>query len=137
MYWLPPSRVKVGKGDDKWGHALFADQPVEPFRQLLAEAEPIRLISAAAGEADKIHKQEQSLSVMPSRDVDIDDARQRITQHIALECLAIAGEAAGGAHRPRRTYACVLPSLSADVIRRHNCRRFIIPSTIGSSPLSR
>jgi hypothetical protein len=41
MYWLPPSRVK--QGDDDRRHALFPDQPVEPFRQVLAEAGPIRL----------------------------------------------------------------------------------------------
>jgi hypothetical protein len=31
----------IGKGDDNGGHALFPDQPVEPFRQVLAEADPI------------------------------------------------------------------------------------------------
>jgi len=44
MYWLPPSRVKaIAEGDDDGWHALFADQPVEPFRQVLAEADPIRV----------------------------------------------------------------------------------------------
>src|SRR5271157_5180392 len=33
----------IGKGDDDRRHALFADQPVEPFRQVLAEAGPIRM----------------------------------------------------------------------------------------------
>jgi hypothetical protein len=33
----------IGKGDDNGGHALFADEPVKPFRQVLAEADPIRL----------------------------------------------------------------------------------------------
>ena len=33
----------IGKRDDDWRHALFADQPVEPFRQVLAEADPIRM----------------------------------------------------------------------------------------------
>jgi len=33
----------IGKGDDNGGHALFADQPVEPFRQSLAGADPIRM----------------------------------------------------------------------------------------------
>src|SRR5438552_18325373 len=33
----------IGKGNNHWGHALFADQPVEPFRQVLAETGPIRM----------------------------------------------------------------------------------------------
>jgi len=33
----------IWKGDDNGGHALFADQPVEAFRQVLAEADPIRM----------------------------------------------------------------------------------------------
>jgi hypothetical protein len=33
----------IGKGDDNGWHALFADQQVETFRQILAEADPIRL----------------------------------------------------------------------------------------------
>jgi len=33
----------IGKGDDDRWHALFPDQPVETFRQVLAEADPIRL----------------------------------------------------------------------------------------------
>jgi hypothetical protein len=70
MYWLPPSRVK-----QSGRHALLADQPVEPFRQVLAEAGPIRIVQAAAREAGKIHKQGQSFSVMPSREVHIDDTR--------------------------------------------------------------
>jgi hypothetical protein len=57
------------------------DQPVEPFRQVLAKTDPIGVGQAAAREPDKIHKQGQSLSVVPSRDVDIDDAHRRITQH--------------------------------------------------------
>jgi hypothetical protein len=31
----------IWKGDDDRWHALFPDQPVEPFRQVLAEADPI------------------------------------------------------------------------------------------------
>src|SRR5271169_847432 len=33
----------IGKGDDDRRHALLADQPVEPLRQVLAEADPIRM----------------------------------------------------------------------------------------------
>jgi hypothetical protein len=33
----------IREGDHDRGHALFADQPVEPFRQVLAEADPIRM----------------------------------------------------------------------------------------------
>ena len=101
MYWLPPSRVKQsGKGDDDGWHALFADQPVEPFRQVLAKTGPIRVRQAASCETDKVDKQGQSLSVMPSRDVNIDDAHRRITQHIALEGLALDRDPADGTHRP-------------------------------------
>src|SRR5271165_6555456 len=90
MYWLPPSRVKQsGKATTTGGIALFPYQPVEPFRQVLAETDPIRMGQAAAGEADKVHKQGQSLSVMPSRDVHIDDTHRRVAQHIAREGLAL------------------------------------------------
>ena len=64
----------IWKRDDDRRHALFPDQPVEPLRQVLAEADPIRVREAAAGETDKVHKQRQSLSVMPGRDVHIDRA---------------------------------------------------------------
>jgi hypothetical protein len=47
----------VGKGDDDRWHALFPNQPVEPFRQVFAEAGPVRMGEATAGEADQIHKQ--------------------------------------------------------------------------------
>src|SRR4051812_16179394 len=33
----------IGKGHHDWWHALFADQPVEPFRQVLSETDPIRM----------------------------------------------------------------------------------------------
>src|SRR6266446_5993974 len=46
----------IGKGDDDRCHALFPDQPIEPFRQVLAEADPICVGQAAAREADKIHE---------------------------------------------------------------------------------
>src|ERR1700730_17458462 len=42
----------IGKSDhDRW-HALFPDQPVEPFRQVLAKAGPVCVGEAAAGETD-------------------------------------------------------------------------------------
>jgi hypothetical protein len=37
---------------------------------------------------------------MPRRDVHIDDAHRRVTQHIRLEGLALDGEPADGTHRP-------------------------------------
>jgi hypothetical protein len=41
----------IGESDhDRW-HALLADKPVEPFRQVFAKAGPIRVREAAAGEA--------------------------------------------------------------------------------------
>ena len=40
------------------------------------------------------------MSVMPSRDVHIDDAHRRITQHITLEGLALDSDAANRTHRP-------------------------------------
>ncbi len=100
----------IGKGDDDGRHVPFPDQPVEPFRQILAKAHPIRVGQAAAGETDQIHQQGQSLSVMPCRDVHIDGARRRITQHIALEGLALDRYSADGTQSTRRTCACV-PSL--------------------------
>jgi hypothetical protein len=33
----------IGKGDDDRRYALFTDQPVEPFWQVLVEAGPVRL----------------------------------------------------------------------------------------------
>jgi hypothetical protein len=42
MIAAEPSEV-IGKSDDSGGYALFADQPVEALRQVLAEAGPIRL----------------------------------------------------------------------------------------------
>jgi hypothetical protein len=61
-----------------------------PARHLLmpASRHVVRARQAAAREADKVHKQGQSLSVMPSRDRHVDDAHRRITQHIRLEGLA-------------------------------------------------
>jgi hypothetical protein len=69
MFAAEPGEA-IGKGDGYRWHALFPDQPIEPFRQVLAEADPIRVGEAAAREADKIHEQGQSLSVLPSRDND-------------------------------------------------------------------
>jgi hypothetical protein len=109
----------IGKGDDDRWHALFPDQPVEPFRQVLAEGDPIRLRQAAAREANKIHKQGQSLSVMFGRDVDIDDARRRITQHVALEGLALDRDAADGTHRPEKLPHKSYPQLLLILIGRH------------------
>src|SRR5215831_13383318 len=43
----------IREGDDNRWHVLFPDQPVEPFRQVLAEANPIRMGQAASGEADE------------------------------------------------------------------------------------
>jgi hypothetical protein len=100
----------IGEGDDNRGHSLFADQPVEPFRQVLAEANPIRLRQAAAREPDKIDQQGKSVSVVSRWDVDIDDARRRITEHVALEGLAFDGDTGHGARRPEelahRLYSC-------------------------------
>jgi hypothetical protein len=81
----------IGKGDDDRWHAPFTDQPIEPLRQVLPETDPIRLRQAAAREADKIHEQGKSLAVVPSREVDIDDARRR---------MALDGETADGTYRP-------------------------------------
>ena len=92
----------IGKGDDDRRHALFADQPVEPFRQVLAEADPIRVRQAAAGEADKIHQQRQSLSIMSRREVHIHGARRRVTEHVVLEGLALDRDAADGTRRPEK-----------------------------------
>src|SRR2546421_251152 len=45
-------RKQIGKGDAHGWHVLFADQAVEPFRQIFSEADPIRMGQAAAREAD-------------------------------------------------------------------------------------
>jgi hypothetical protein len=99
MYWLPPGEA-IGKGDDDRWHALFADQPVKPLRQVLAKADPIRMGQAAAREPDKIDKQRQSLPDMPSRDVNIDDTGCRIAEHVARESLALNRDAGERTHRP-------------------------------------
>ena len=62
----------IGKGDDDRWHALFADQPVEPFRQVLAEADPGRVGQAAAGETD-LHAVRNRANKQPS-DTPADDA---------------------------------------------------------------
>ena len=59
----------IGKGDNDGRHMLFPDQPVEPFRQILAKAGPVRMRQAAAGEADKVDQQGQSLTVMTGRNI--------------------------------------------------------------------
>ena len=46
----------IGEGDDDGWHALFPNQPIEPLRQVLAEADPIRFRQAAAREPNKIYK---------------------------------------------------------------------------------
>jgi hypothetical protein len=74
----------------------------------------------AAREADEIHQQGQSLSVVPRRDIHIDDPRRRITQHIALEGLALDSEPADGTGRPEKLAHRVLPPASADVIREND-----------------
>ncbi len=91
MVAAEPSEA-IGKGDDDGRHALFPDQPVEPFRQVFAEADPIRMRQAAAGEADKIHQQGQSLSVMPSRDVHIDDRADGSPSILLLRASALDSE---------------------------------------------
>src|SRR5437899_5141856 len=80
MYWLPPSRVKQsGKATTTGGMRCSPISRSSRSGKVLAEADPIRMGQAAAREADKIHQQGQSLSGMPSRDVNIDDADRRIT----------------------------------------------------------
>jgi hypothetical protein len=39
----PEPREAVREGNHDRRHFLFADQPVEPLRQVLAEADPIRV----------------------------------------------------------------------------------------------
>ena len=86
---------------------------------VLAEADPIRLGEAATGEADKIHQQGQSLSVVASWDLHIDDAHRWIPQHIALEGFALDGDATKGTNRPGELahvpYPWLLLILSADI----------------------
>src|SRR5229473_1760466 len=53
--------------------------------QAPVEADSIGMGQAAAREPDEIDQEGQSLSVMPSRDVNVDDAHRRIAQHIILE----------------------------------------------------
>jgi hypothetical protein len=49
------------------------------------------------------------LSVVPGRDVDIDDAHRRISQHIILEDLALDGETADGTYRPEELAHVLYP----------------------------
>src|SRR5690242_9117853 len=57
MYWLPPSRVKQsGKATTTGG---IADQPVEALRQVLSEADPIRVRQPTAREAHEVDQQRQ------------------------------------------------------------------------------
>ena len=117
----------IGEGDDNGWHALFADQPVEPFRQVLAEADPVRMGQATARKANKIYQQRQSLSVMPSREVHIDDTHRGIAQHIALEGLALDGVTRlMEPIDPKNLRMRPTPGF-ADVIRGYHCRRFINP----------
>src|SRR5262249_31054914 len=97
----------IGKGDDYRRHALFPDQPVEPLRQVLAEACPVRMREPAAGEAYKIHQERQSSSVISSRDIHIDDARRRITENIALQSMAFDRDST---NRTRRSVELAHPS---------------------------
>src|SRR3954454_15922569 len=79
----------MGKSDDNRRHRAFADQPIEPLRQVLAKAHPVRVRQTAARETDEIDQQRQSSPVMPGRDVDIDGALGRIAQQVILEDLAL------------------------------------------------
>jgi hypothetical protein len=42
----------IGERDDHGRHVLLADQPAEPFRQVLAEADPVRMGQATARKAN-------------------------------------------------------------------------------------
>jgi hypothetical protein len=95
-------RKAIGKGDDDRRHALFTDQPVEPFRQVLAKTSPVGMRQVAASEADKIDQQWQSLSVMPGQDVYIDDAHCRIAQHIIFEEFTLDSGSANRTGRPEK-----------------------------------
>jgi hypothetical protein len=92
----------IGKGDDHGRHALLADQPVEPFRQVFLETGPVRMSQTARRKADEIDEQRQSPPVMPGRNIDIHGADRRIAQHVAVECLALDREPADRTDRPEK-----------------------------------
>ena len=141
----------IGKGDDDRRHALLADQPVEPFRQVFAETGPIGMRQAAAGEADQIHEQRQSLSVMPGRNVDVDGARRRIAEHVAFERLALDRNPDDRTRRPEKLshaqFSCFCAIRSADKrmlppngsfrLRRHGGKAFLAPSRFKEVPMIR
>ena len=90
----------VGKGNDNRRHAVFADQPVEPLRQVLLETDPVRVRQAAAGKANQVDEQRQSAPVLTGRNVYSDVTRRRVAEHVGLEHRAVDGDAADGSRWP-------------------------------------
>ncbi len=106
----------IGKGHDNRRHAIFADQPIEPLRQVLPEPNPVGLSQPAAGKADQVHEQRQSSSVMPCRNVYIHITRRWVTKHIALERRALNGNAADGSRRPSELAHTCNPLASSGIL---------------------
>ena len=90
MYWLPPSRVKQsGKATTTGGMRC---SPISRSRRSGRFSwKPAQFVwdKPLTRQADKIHQQGQSVFLVASWDVNIDDAHRRIPQHIALEGLAL------------------------------------------------
>ena len=72
--------------------------PPRPF----TEADPIRVRQPAAGEADEIHQQRQTFSVVPGRQVYVDDAHRWIAEQVVFESAALDGDAADEAGRSEK-----------------------------------
>ena len=73
--------------------------------------------------AHKIDKQGQSLSVMPSRDIHIDQVHRWITQQISFEGLALDGDPADGTDRAEELARTSYP-LAPDSLRRPPAEQF-------------
>ena len=100
-YWFPPSRVKQsGKATTTGG--MRASPISRSSRSGRFSRKPTQFVcdKAAAGEADQIDEQRQSAPVVSGRNVYIDGARGRITEHVGLERGALDGDAAEGSRRP-------------------------------------
>ncbi len=128
----------VGKSHDDRRHALFADQPVEPFRQVLAEADPIRMGQAAAGEPDQIDQQRQVPPVVPGRDIDVDDALRRIAEHVARQRLALDRHPADRTRRAEKpAHASCLCGRWSAVTADHAAAQLVVGTEPGLGSIGR
>jgi hypothetical protein len=79
----------IGKRHDARRHRTASDQTVQPLRHVLGKVLPIGVRRAAGGETHKIDQQRQAVGLTSRGNIDVDDARARIAQQIALEHIAL------------------------------------------------